>query len=178
VRAGSRRQFRGGLFPIDLSVNVDVDITVLFSIITIVSIVCLVNTDIIACLRISLQIRVHIVLSMSLNLILILFMVMVLLIPIHLCLLLSPIRLDIDRDALFPQRIHRVRQRLVRIDLFWVFVLVVLRCVIWVRVYRCIFVVLVFVYVGVDVVMMVIRGLLEMLQCLYHHTEIALNSNH
>jgi hypothetical protein len=54
VRTGSRRQFRGGLFPIDLSVNVDVDITVLLSVITIISIVWLVDTDVVACLKISL----------------------------------------------------------------------------------------------------------------------------
>jgi hypothetical protein len=88
-----------------------------------------------------------------------------LLIPIHPSLLLNPIRLHIDRDALFPQRIHRVRQRLVRIDLFRVIVIVVLLGVLGVGVYRCIFFVFVFVlmYVGVDVVMMVIRRFVEML---------------
>jgi len=144
-----------------LSVNVDVDIAVLLSGITIISIVWLVDTDIIAALKISLQIRVDIVLPM--RLILIMVVVMVLLIPIHPSLLLSPIRLDIDRDALFPQRIHRVRQRLVRIDLFRVIVLVVLLGVMRVGVYGWVFFVFVFVGVGVDVVMMVIRGLLEML---------------
>jgi hypothetical protein len=113
---------------------------------------------------------------MSLNLVL----VMVLLIPIHSNFFLSPIRLDIDRDALFPQRIHRVRQRLVRIDLFRVIVVVVLRGVMRVGVYGCIFVMLVLMYVGVDVVVvvMVIRRFVEMLQCLQHQIDIALNSNH
>lgn len=162
VRAGSRRQFRGGLFAVDLSVDVDVGITVLLSIITIVSIVLLIDTNIVAALEISLQIRVYIVLTM----ILILVVVMVLLIPTHSSLLLGPIRFDIDRDALFPQRIHRVRQRLVRIDLFRVIVIVVLFGVIGVGVHRCIFFVFVLVYVGVGVVVMVIRRFVEMLQCL------------
>lgn len=161
VRTGSGRQFRGSLFPIDLSVDVDVDITVLLSVHTFFPIMLLVDTDIIACLKISLQIRVHIVLPMIL--ILILILIMVLLIPIHPSLLLGPIRLDIDRDALFPQRVHRVRQRLVRIDLFRVIVLVVLFGVMREGVYGCIFFVFVFMYVGVDVVVMVIRRFVEML---------------
>lgn len=34
---------------------------------------------------------------------------------------------------------------------------------------------LVLMYMGVDVVMMVIRRFVEVLQCLYHHTDTAVN---